>query len=76
MLALSLDETAAEAKRFWADAGYSFPVAMRSDALHDAFGDINGTPTLYVVDRRGCLVKKQLGGIDPSELEAIIKRLL
>ncbi len=76
VIALSLDESAADVKKFWADAGYSFPVAMRSDALRDAFGDIKGTPTLYVIDREGRLVKKQLGDIDAGELEQLIKRLL
>lgn len=76
VVALSLDESAAEAKHFWAIAGYSFPVAMRTDALREAFGGIRGTPTLYVVDREGRLVKKQLGDIDPRELEAIVKQLL
>jgi thiol-disulfide isomerase/thioredoxin len=76
VIALSLDESATEVKQFWADAGYTIPVAMRTDALRDAFGDIRGTPTLYVIDRKGRLVKKQLGGISPDELEAIIKRLL
>ena len=76
VVALSLDESATVAKRFWAITGYTFPVAMRSDALREAFGGIKGTPTLYVVDRAGRLVKKQLGDIDPAELEAIIKQLL
>lgn len=76
VIALSLDESAAEARKFWADAGYSFPVAMRTDAIRDAFGGIKGTPTLYVIDREGRLVKKQLGGVGADELEAMIKPLL
>lgn len=76
VIALSLDESVTEVKKFWADAGYTIPVAMRTDALRDAFGDIVGTPTLYIIDRKGRLVRKQLGGISPDELEAIIKRLL
>lgn len=76
MIALSLDESAATVRAFWADAGYSFPVAMRTDALREAFGGIKGTPTLYVVDRDGRLMKKQLGDIDAAELDALIKSLL
>lgn len=76
VIALSLDESVSEVRKFWADAGYDIPVAMRTDALRDVFGGIKGTPTLYIVDREGRLVKKQLGGMDADELEQIIKRLL
>lgn len=76
VIALSLDKSESEVKRFWADAGYTIPVAMRTDELRDAFGDIRGTPTLYLIDRKGRLVKKHLGGISAAELEAMIKQLL
>lgn len=75
MVALSLDESAADVKQFWADAGYTFPVAMRTSALRNAFGGIRGTPTLYIVDREGRLVQKHLGAIDAAEFEATIKSL-
>lgn len=76
VIALSLDESAAAASAFWADAGYTFPVAMRTDTLRYAFGSIKGTPTLYLVNREGRLVMKHIGDIDAAELEAMIKSLL
>lgn len=76
VIAVSLDNSASEVRKFWKTAGYTFPVAMRTNAIRSAFGDIRGTPTLFLIDREGRMVEKRLGEIDPDELEAMIQGLL
>jgi peroxiredoxin len=41
-----------------------------------AFGDVNLTPTTFVIDRRGTIVKRYLGEPDFAELDALIERAL
>ena len=41
-----------------------------------AFGDVSLTPTTFVIDRRGMIVKRYLGVPDFAELDALIERTL
>ena len=41
-----------------------------------AFGDVNLTPTTFVIDRRGTIVRRYLGEPDFAELDALIEREL
>ncbi|MEF8730700.1 MAG: TlpA disulfide reductase family protein [Candidatus Accumulibacter meliphilus] len=76
LLALALDQEVSEVRAFAADVGYDFPMAMRSDAVRGAFGDIRGTPTVFIVDRRGIVGFKHLGAIAPDDLGRIVETLL
>ncbi|WP_313952162.1 TlpA disulfide reductase family protein [Accumulibacter sp.] len=76
VLALSLDQEAGDVKAFVSRNPYDLPMAMRSDAVREAFGDIRGTPTVFVVDRTGILRFKHLGGISPENLGRIVEQLL
>jgi len=42
----------------------------------DDYGGIVGIPTTFVIDRRGMIVKKYVGYVEPEELENEIKKLL
>ncbi len=76
VLALSLDEEPGAVKAFRARNPYTLPMAMRSDALREVFGNIRGTPTILFVDRAGLLRLKHLGPIAPDELEYIVTLML
>lgn len=76
IVALSLDENAGKVAKFWRGNGYTFPVAMRSDAVRYYFGNIKGTPTTFIVDRKGKVAYKHLGGMPDGELEKRIEALL
>jgi peroxiredoxin len=41
-----------------------------------AFGDVSLTPTTFVIDRRGTIVKRYLGEPDFAELDRLIERAL
>lgn len=76
VLALSLDQDPGEVRKFLSHNRYDIPMAMRSDAFRQAFGDIRGTPTLFIVDRRGIVRFKHLGAISPKDLGRIVEKLL
>lgn len=76
VLALSVDQEAAPVKDYLARSGLSFPVAMRTPALKQAWGPVQGTPLLYLSDRSGTVRARYLGATEIGALEATIISLL
>lgn len=76
IIAQSLDDDPSAVLEFWRKGGYTFPVAMRSDETRAGFGPIKGTPTLFLIDRRGTVRLRRLGTLPDGALEAQIKALL
>ena len=76
VLALSVDQEAAQVKDYLARSGLSFPVAMRTPALKRAWGPVQGTPLLYLSDRSGTVRARYLGATEIGALEETIMSLL
>ncbi len=76
IIAVSLDRNPGEVTEFLRANGYTFPVAMRSDDLRQGYGRIVGTPTLYLIDRKGTVRLKHLGHMTYDELKEQVKALL
>ena len=76
VIAVSLDDSPGVVRDFVRDHGYRLPVAMRTEAIRKAFGPIKGTPTVFLVDREGLVVFKNLGGINYDELSERIRSIL
>lgn len=76
LLAISLDRDADEVRAFRARKQYQLPMAMRSDELRHNFGNIRGTPTIFIVDRTSTLRVKHLGAFPAQELERMVATLL
>jgi peroxiredoxin len=54
-----------------------FPVAIdNTGAVAKAWGDVNVTPTTFLVNKRGEIVKRLVGKPDFAELNQLIDRLL
>ena len=54
-----------------------FKVAIdNTGAIAKAWGDVRLTPTSYLVDKKGNIVKRYVGEPDLAELQALIERLL
>ena len=54
-----------------------FPVALDSQGkLARAFGDVRLTPTAFLIDRQGHIVKRYLGEYDPVQFHAAIEKAL
>jgi cytochrome c biogenesis protein CcmG, thiol:disulfide interchange protein DsbE len=76
IIAQSLDDGPSIVIDYWRDRGYTFPVTMRSDEIRAAYGPIRGTPTLFLIDRKGMVRLKRLGAMPDGTLEDEIKALL
>lgn len=77
LIAMSIDDTEAEVKKTIKERAFTFPVAWRwDDRTDDNFGDIIGTPTLYVVDRSGKVAWMRRGRVTQEQLAAIVEPLL
>lgn len=54
-----------------------FPVALDSQGkLARAFGDVRLTPTAFLIDRQGRIVKRYLGEYDPARFHAAVEKAL
>jgi peroxiredoxin len=54
-----------------------FKVAIdNTGAVAKAWGDIKLTPTTYLVDKQGAIVKKYVGKPDFKEMNQLIEKLL
>ena len=54
LIAVSIDDDEKLLRSVCKERGFTFPVAWRyDDKTDDNFGDIIGTPTLYIVDKTG-----------------------
>lgn len=76
ILALSVDADAFTVEEFWKDHEYTFHVAMNTPAHGKIFGPIRGTPTLYLIDRKGAVRMVRAGRMGLAQLEARLLPLL
>jgi len=57
--------------------GLPFKVALDADgAVAKGFGNVNVTPTTFLLDKRGRIVKQYLGEPDWAEFHALVERAL
>jgi peroxiredoxin len=51
-------------------------VIDNTGAIAQAFGDVPGTPTTFLIDKKGAIVKRYVGEPDFGELHALVEKLL
>ncbi|MDQ3215932.1 MAG: TlpA family protein disulfide reductase, partial [Pseudomonadota bacterium] len=71
VLAFSIDQTERAAREYLARKGYTFNVAMRTDAVDRWFGRNRTLPETYVVDSGGKLVFVHRGEMFPEDIAAL-----
>lgn len=77
MVAISIDDDEAVLVKHAQEKKFGFPIAWRwADKTDDNFGDIIGTPTLYVVDKAGKVAWMKRGRVTPEQLAAVVEPLL
>ena len=77
LIAVSIDDDEKELRTVTKQRGYTFPVAWRNDdKTDDNFGDVIGTPTLYVVDKTGKVAWTKRGRVTYAQLQEIVEPLL
>ena len=76
IIGLSVDESGTQAvKRFAQRLGVGFRLAMADDQVLDQYGPIRLLPTTFFINRRGEIVRRVVGQIDPETLETYIREL-
>jgi len=64
-----------DVKRFLAEHDVAYPIVMMTDVVRSAVGDVAALPTTFVVDRRGYLVKRNVGALDRDTALHVLERL-
>jgi thiol-disulfide isomerase/thioredoxin len=76
VIGLSVDESGSQAvKRFAQRLGVGFRLAMADDQVLDAYGPIRLLPTTFFINRRGEIVRRVVGQIDPETMETYVLEL-
>ncbi len=76
VIGLSVDESPlAEVRRFAQTLGVSFRLGMANDRVLDQYGPIRFLPTTFFINRKGEVVRRVRGYIDPETLEAYVLEL-
>jgi thiol-disulfide isomerase/thioredoxin len=77
LIAVSIDDDEKLLRQVSKERGFTFPIAWRwDDHTDDNFGDIIGTPTLYVVDKSGKVAWMKRGRVSYAQLQEVIDPLL
>lgn len=76
IVAISIDSDPRDAEDYFDAKRYTMPLATRTDPLKQAYGRILGTPTYYLIDRKGTIRVRRVGAFPPGGLEHELKRLL
>jgi thiol-disulfide isomerase/thioredoxin len=54
----------------------NYPIVIGDGDLADAYGGVDGIPTTFIVDRKGNIVAKHVGGLSEEEFEKLVKGAL
>ena len=77
LIAISIDDDEKLLRSVSKERGYNFPIAWRyDDRTTDNFGDIIGTPTLFVLDKNGKVAWTKRGRVTVDQLSAVVDPLL
>ena len=77
VIGMSVDETGpAPVKRFASQLGVRFTVAMANDEVLDAYGPIRSIPTTFFINRKGEIVRRVIGRIDPETMNSYVLEIL
>lgn len=72
VLALSIDKDPAKARAYMKEHGYTFAAAMAGPDTEGWFGQREGLPEIYVVER-GRIVFREIGEMFPEDLAALAR---
>lgn len=77
ILGLSVDQEGVNpVKTMIKDLAINYPVGMADQKTLEAYGGIRAIPSSFLVDKKGKLTQKVVGGIEEKRLEAMLQPLL
>jgi hypothetical protein len=74
ILGVTPTSSAGSIRGLMAEGGYSFPVMVDRGLVRSEY-DVRSVPTLIVVDQKGKVVRKIVGGTDFSKLSRLVDDL-
>jgi cytochrome c biogenesis protein CcmG/thiol:disulfide interchange protein DsbE len=54
----------------------TYPIVLGNEALQKAYGGIEAIPTTFIIDKKGNISDKTVGGLDKKQLEKMISAVL
>jgi peroxiredoxin len=69
IVGISLDDSAAPVRKFYAEQKMNYPVAVGDDKLAEAYGGVLGLPIAFVINREGRIIAKYTGETDAAVFE-------
>jgi len=77
VVGVSLDSAGpAAVKQFMAEHHMNYPVVMGTDAVVGAYGNFEGIPTTFIIDREGNIVHQKTGGMETADYEQVLRPFL
>ena len=77
VVGVSLDEQGPDVvKEFVKQFRVSYPIVSGNEKVAEAYGEINGLPTTFVIDREGRIVGRHIGYNDKETFEKEVQSLL
>ncbi|MFT3783178.1 MAG: TlpA disulfide reductase family protein [Nibricoccus sp.] len=77
IVGISLDQDGADVvKRFAENNKMNYPVVMSDGKIDTAFGQFEGIPTTFIVDRKGVIRAMDTGYMSADQLEKTLRPLL
>lgn len=76
VIGISMDDSAAPARRLARKLAVDYPIALGDAALGREYGGVLGLPVTYLIDRTGTIRAEFQSGNDLGKMEAGMKRLL
>ncbi len=76
VIGFSLDRNESKVEDFVKNEGINYPILVVPPSVAEAWGEIEGIPTTYILDKEGFIRHDYLGPASPQELEAAIEALL
>jgi thiol-disulfide isomerase/thioredoxin len=75
-IGLSVDDESGVVKKFIKNKGINFPVIMSKSEIESAYGGVSSIPVTVILDGKGNLIEKIVGGISESVMESKIKKAI
>jgi cytochrome c biogenesis protein CcmG/thiol:disulfide interchange protein DsbE len=76
VLGLSVDEEGPDVVRPYVQKlGIGYRIAMADDRVLDLYGPIRSIPTIFFINRKGEIVRRVTGYIDPETLDGYVREL-
>lgn len=77
LVGFSTDRTGeGSVRKFLAERGISYHVAIVGQEIEAAFGGVRGIPTTFLLDQTGRIRHRVVGPLAPASLELAVRRLL